>query len=509
MASQPDSSALWEQSDQVIQALLVVAQGIPAVRSSDIVGEKADNLPAHSNREETLSKSLHVDDVTARIRGLVAAMTLEVRSTSVDASAVLGRFLPFCSILSQSHLSVVAQQLKTLKASYKLTFVVGRIMLDLAQRGFCKPQEESTAEDGEEGDAVEGTGIGAGTGDKNVSSEITEESQVEGLQGEEETEREKEDQRDDDGDDDAVSMEDDFGGEMGEAKEKEDGEESGEEDDGDQDEIVDDVDPLDPGAVDEKFWDGEKETEGKDKDEQVDGAQQQEGESEMTAKEDGQQDGRAKKEESKQGGEDEQEGEEHDEGEDKGNDEGQEGDEVEDTEQENNPDAEQATENMQDQVDVPEGEALNLPEDMDLDDTLKEAKDDADDLTLSGDEGLDEDAMEGEDAPNDDASIAEEDDEAETEDGAQATGMPEDDAMETEEEAGQQEMDMDLSATNEAMGQVADVARVQGGTQQEQMGDAGRKTEAEKDELEAIDADVADQPPGTGYVSACLRKDVC
>ena len=496
------SPVLWTQSDQLIQTLLVVAQGIPSVPADNIPGEKEELLPARVKLEEDLSNSLHIADVTARLRALMASLTLEVGSNnSVEAGTMLGRIQPFCITLLQSHLSTMAQQLKTLKASYKLTYVVGRIMLDLAQRGFCKPQEESKAEDGEEGDAVEGTGIGAGTGDKNVSAEITEESQVEGLQGEEETEQEQEENGDDDGqDDDAVSMEDDFAGDMGEGKENEEGDESGDEQDSEQDEIVDDVDPLDPGAVDEKFWDGEKEGEGKDKDEQVDGAQQQEGESEMTAKEDREKKGKAQKEEAKETGNDE-ESKETDKGEDEKDDGGAEDGEVDAIDQEDGlEEAEQAKEHKQDQVDVPEGEALDLPEEMDLDDAQKDAKDDADDMTLEGDEDLDEDDMDAEDRVPDDGSMTGEDDGAEIEDGPAATGMPEDDAMETEEEAGQQVMDVDLSASNEAMGQEADVARGRGGTQQEQVDDTGREAEVDKSEQEDEEAKTADdQPAGTGY----------
>lgn len=99
-----------------------------------------------------------------------------------------------------------------------------------------------------------GTGLGEGVGDKNVSKEIEDESQVEGLKDEKddtdgEAERAEED--------DAIEMNEDMGGQLqyvpdAEYEQQED--DSEEQNDEDLDEQIGDLDAHDPSAVDEKLW---------------------------------------------------------------------------------------------------------------------------------------------------------------------------------------------------------------------------------------------------------------
>merc|ERR1712157_464556 len=75
--------------------------------------------------------------------------------------------------------------------SAKLIYVLLRVFRVLVAKGFCADSMEEE-DDGKEGkattfeDDVEGTGMGAGEGKKDVSDEIEDEEQLLGLKGEEE-----------------------------------------------------------------------------------------------------------------------------------------------------------------------------------------------------------------------------------------------------------------------------------------------------------------------------------
>lgn len=188
-----------------------------------------------------------------------------------------------------------------------MTYVVASTVLNVAQNGFCKPAETKEGQDGEGSvqNGLDGTGMGAGKGDKNVSNEITSEDQVEGLQDEAGNDDEDEDQAsggERDGKDDAVDMADDFGGRMEDVPESdaEAGSQSGDEDDAaeDAEDKLDKVDPLDPNAVDDKFWGGDKDEQEQEEaaDEKTNQNTQDSGETEMGNRDDkkGKQDTRGK-----------------------------------------------------------------------------------------------------------------------------------------------------------------------------------------------------------------------
>jgi hypothetical protein len=63
-----------------------------------------------------------------------------------------------------------------------MLLTLANLGLDLCTNGFCKPQEQEEGSDEGEG---EGTGMGQGQGREDVSEEIENEGQMEGLQGEE------------------------------------------------------------------------------------------------------------------------------------------------------------------------------------------------------------------------------------------------------------------------------------------------------------------------------------
>ncbi|EED77198.1 predicted protein, partial [Postia placenta Mad-698-R] len=127
-------------------------------------------------------------------------------------------------------------------------------MLTVAREGVCKPPDTDSATGGGEGTELEadGTGLGEGAGDRNVSKEIEDESQVEGLKDEgDDTDGEAERAED------AIEMNEDMGGQLqdvpdAESEQQED--DSEEQNDEDLDEQIGDLDAHDPSAVDEKLW---------------------------------------------------------------------------------------------------------------------------------------------------------------------------------------------------------------------------------------------------------------
>lgn len=243
-----------------------------------------------------------------------------------------------------------------------------------------------------------------GTGAKNVSDEIEDESQLEGLQSDVPQDKRDDEQQPDEDDDNAVEMKGDFEGDLEDRGDgaKQDGDESESDDDEDEaepEEQVADVDPLDPSSVDEKFW-GDDEPPQDNKDGKTDEVNQETtksaGEAEMNAKEDeapapqpkGQEGEDASKGDDEPASKDEAQGKEGEEQ----DGEAPEGEEAQGAEAEEEmgdaegEDGEQADQEGGERLDnaLPEADNLDLPDDMNLDgdDKDKDAGEDDDELDL-------------------------------------------------------------------------------------------------------------------------------
>lgn len=150
-----------------------------------------------------------------------------------------------------------------IKGVLKLAWIVCGLVYRLAREGLCKPSDapESSSNADATGDHLEGTGMGSGTGDKDVSNEVEDASQVEGLQSEEQPSSQRHDVADEKDEDDALEMEEDFEGDLMDPRGAE-GDEDEAESDGDSepdlDEKIQDIDENDANAIDEKFWGGEQ-----------------------------------------------------------------------------------------------------------------------------------------------------------------------------------------------------------------------------------------------------------
>jgi midasin len=330
------------------------------------------------------TRTLNLDAITSHLQQLLATISAVPRN---EASNAVGYILPFL----ERYLVFVDTQLINhhhwTNALFKLTYVSCSIVRGICNDGFCQPPSEGEGEEGEGKESADGVGMGEGTGKENVSEEIKEESQVEGLQdtGEEgDTEREKE------GDDKAVEMSQDIGGELEDVEGQDEGENDESGDEPEPEDEAEDLDANDPNAVDEKLWGNEQGKEPKESDDKLEkdhSSRQQQGNPEVVAKENG-----AKKEGEK-GGEDQVETADSD------------MPEVAPEVDEEQPGAQGAP--IEDRID--ETETLDLPEDLQMgeDDVQKGDQDDDEDMS-EGEGGVPEEEAVRQDPFPEDVSMSEE-----------------------------------------------------------------------------------------------------
>lgn len=275
--------------DLVIDAVLLNVQTITNTCKTEPASEaeERDNYIKDDCRLTCkLSEKLNVARVLSSLDAYFAALP---SASTEQVQTSVARILPFLERYRQLVESQVANQSSWSKALFKLNFTMCSIIRTIAKDGFCQPPDSEGTEVGGEGqETMEGAGFGEGSGQENVSKEIQEESQVEGLQGEEKEPDEKV-ERAEEGN--AVEMSEDFGGEMQDVPEEEKDGEGGsdEEEEGseaDPDEQIGDVDPDEDNAIDEKMWGDEKGPEDRKDSGKTneDHSTQQTGESDMVAK---------------------------------------------------------------------------------------------------------------------------------------------------------------------------------------------------------------------------------
>ena len=141
-----------------------------------------------------------------------------ISSKSLKPNENLISLISLMSLLGKFHEFSLNYNAKFLKSYGKLSSLISLILSNLFYKGFCHTSSENEPkerpENEEEGDYVEGTGIGEGKGQENVSKEIEFEEQVMGTKNEEKPDDEN-DQKPDQKDkkEEGIDMENDFEGE--------------------------------------------------------------------------------------------------------------------------------------------------------------------------------------------------------------------------------------------------------------------------------------------------------
>uniref|UniRef100_A0A3Q3KQB7 Midasin n=1 Tax=Mastacembelus armatus TaxID=205130 RepID=A0A3Q3KQB7_9TELE len=412
------------------------------------------------------------------------------------ACRMLVRLEPLLGIYSDLVRYHLAVSLGAHRSTGKLLSVLASIFTELAQKGFCLPQElmaDGDREDATEFHSYEGGGIGEGEGAKDISDKIENEDQVEDSFQEGQEKEEQQDEGNIKAEDNAIEMSEDFDGQMhdGNENEPDEDDESDKEDKDELDKKMGDLGEGQAGTLDERLWgdNEDDEEEGSDKEEES-GQGMDQGESELVAKDDNVDAADSNKDKKNQGKEDHLDDKEKD----KIN---EQGDVREFDENEVDP-----YHGKQDKRHEPE--AMDLPEDLNLD----QDEDDGDDGKGEGDgeenpfdiseKAMDLDEKEDGDRENDEEEQQraeemqdsqneqpgeEKDQEPETKEedegeDERAEGDEESENKNDEQERGQEAAKDDLSTPTDKGHKPEDEEEEGGGEDEEQPGLADRKEHA-------------------------------
>ncbi|SYW78136.1 related to MDN1 - Huge dynein-related AAA-type ATPase (midasin) [Ustilago bromivora] len=270
-----NAQELVQQANALVSAVLQVAQDIRRAAPT----KSTEEMTSENGVDGLTDKAITVELQTLQTQQAIlrsSSVLAEVQKLSYMAQHLARKqeaeelvqvqlvsvypFLHEYAELLRAHLLVSAHFSRSL---LKLDHVLCHLMTALASKGFCKPPEEQPNDDGEgdEGEQLEGgTGLGDGTGAKDITDQMEEDDEIEELQKDnpanegddgEKTERGK----------NAKEADQDFGGDLEDIS-VDDDEDAGSDQDGEEDQeqeaedAIGDVDPLDPNAVDEKVWDG-------------------------------------------------------------------------------------------------------------------------------------------------------------------------------------------------------------------------------------------------------------
>ncbi|KAJ6530392.1 midasin nuclear AAA ATPase [Mycena vulgaris] len=381
LSSDIESAALVENTDATIDIFLVHVQSIlsacPELATDEEDSERDRYIEQDYHNVRNLTRLLKLNQTLDSLNDAIRQLAVH----GLDIETNVQRFLPFLDVYLQLVRHQLTAHSEWTKALFKLDFVLCSVTQTIAKDGFCKPpDDEEAGAGGETSETSGGMGLGAGEGSENVSKEIEEESQVEGLKGDDDEGKDPKDRNDDD----AIEMSEDIGGSLEDVPEDDESQDEKDSDQGsdvDPEEQLGDLDASDPSAVDEKLWgdeQGPQDSPAKDDKTNQDHSEEKSGDSEVVAKEGEQQ---SKPKDKKDGDEQPAEQEPPSNAEDEAMAEGEE-------DQNDRPDASGAP--MDDYVQ--DANTLDLPDDMDL----GLGEDMPDEMEM--DEGPEDDVMDEDDA---------------------------------------------------------------------------------------------------------------
>ncbi|XDA78991.1 hypothetical protein R6Z07F_009052 [Ovis aries] len=462
-----------EQMETAIQAILCAIQNL-AERNSKKTEESTDQARPQEEDETAGLESLQLGHLTKlleedfwadvstlrvqRIISAVSELVERLKSSGEDGTAakhtfftqscrLLVRLVPMLSRYSDLVLFFLTMSLATHRSTAKLLSVLAQIFTELAQKGFCLPKEfmeDSAGEGATEFHDYEGGGIGEGEGMKDVSDQIENEEQVEDTfqKGQEKDKEDPDSKSDIKGEDNAIEMSEDFDGKMhdGELEEQEEDDEKSDSETGDLDKQMGDLNGEEADKLDERLWgdDDDEEDEEEDGKTEETGPGMDEEDSELVAKDDNLDAGKSNREKTQQ---DKKEEKEEAEADDSGRGQDKINEQIDEREyDENEVDPYHGNEEK-----LPEPEALDLPDDLNLDSEDKDGDGDTD-----REDGEEENPLEIKEQPKDteEASHDAEDINEETEaDQDEGQGQPQPEGGHSEDDRGEEgEEEMDTGA---------------------------------------------------------------
>ncbi|CAB0035735.1 unnamed protein product [Trichogramma brassicae] len=241
------------------------------------------------NQFDDIIASLHQTEVSEEIDYSDNLKKYEEDLEKLVLMMLLRKYLPLFQhylLLAQFYLH---EQVASLRITCKILHMQLNVFLDLANNGFCIPNDldlESSDEGEQQKTGESGMGLGDGEGQKDVSDQIETEDQLDDAKpaGQE---QENPDDKDCPEEDNGIEMSEDFDGKLQDVDKKED-DDTGDEDDEDLDkqmgETDDGVDKLD-----ERVWgedEQEPESDETEKKEEETGNGEETGEKEFGAKDD-------------------------------------------------------------------------------------------------------------------------------------------------------------------------------------------------------------------------------
>uniref|UniRef100_A0A8C0HJP3 Midasin n=1 Tax=Chelonoidis abingdonii TaxID=106734 RepID=A0A8C0HJP3_CHEAB len=242
--------------------------------------------------------SLHVQKIISAISELLEGLKSYGEDCTADkhkffnqSCYLLVRLMPMLSKYSDLILFYLIVSLASHRSTGKLLSVLTSIFTELTQKGFCLPKElmeDAAGEGATEFHDYEGGGIGDGEGKKDVSDKIENEDQVEDTyqKGQEKEKEDPDSKPDIEGEDNAIEMSEDFEGKMhdGEQDKKEDSDKSDE--DEELDKQMGNLGDAEADKLDERLWgdDDEEDNDNDASETEESGPGMDEGDSELVAK---------------------------------------------------------------------------------------------------------------------------------------------------------------------------------------------------------------------------------
>lgn len=264
-----DLNAIDTAITGVVDSVLVTIQQVQThvadlPRPGDLAWMKTTDLA-----QESTLKNLHITEVDKRLNDallMICQLDPTEQSNLSVAGAICAMALPIFEQYHSIHLAALHRHLRFHRSLCRLASTLAQSFLRIALDGFCSPAETSATETGKSEKLEEGTGLGDGEGAEDISKDMQDDEDLSEL-AQKRNEDEKREELDNQ--EDAVDMDhDEMEGEFGEGPDKEDGDGSASESGSavdNLDEEVGNVDDLDPTAVDEKLWDGKAGDEDKEK----------------------------------------------------------------------------------------------------------------------------------------------------------------------------------------------------------------------------------------------------
>ncbi|XP_072912476.1 midasin [Hemitrygon akajei] len=217
--------------------------------------------------------SLNLKKVTAAVSDLLKKLIDHRQECTIEEYQLFNqncrsivRLLPMLTSYSELILYYLMVSITTHRSTGKLLSILTHLFTDLAMQGFCLPKELMEDAGGEGSTQFhdnEGGGIGEGEGMKDVSDKIEKEDQVEDtFCKDQEKKEDPENMPDVKDEENAIEMSEDFDGKLHDGEPKEQGEQDNdEESDSDEEEELDkqmgDLGDAEADKLDERLWGGD------------------------------------------------------------------------------------------------------------------------------------------------------------------------------------------------------------------------------------------------------------